>query len=328
MMSTLVFVDPKISTQADGAQSSRVPVPLPDDPYEAIRQAYLVGTDTESEPIEDPIKTKAPESPHTVASPTSLPDSTPPTCHDEESGSSDTSGARSTSSDSTAPLSLDHPLTHTTPTLVPILRKTARMAVRVPPAMSPGLSASVAEVEAMSDSAFHKRFRSSYESSPSSSPLDLPSWKRYQGTSELVEDDKEEEEEDDEEGDDKDEDKEMEESLDSNSVSKRIEDEGPTAEDEGPAAEDEGPAVGDEGLATRDKGPGMRVEGLSLGRDEAVPEGQQRAALVVETTVGEPLGLGYKALRLQEVALGEGWMLSVFEVVRVLDLYQSLRDQR
>ncbi|GJV82523.1 hypothetical protein Tco_1522421 [Tanacetum coccineum] len=62
-MSTLVFIDPKISSQADGAQSSRVPVPLPEDPYEAIRQAYLVGMDTESEPFEDPIETEAPESP-------------------------------------------------------------------------------------------------------------------------------------------------------------------------------------------------------------------------------------------------------------------------
>ncbi|GKB88616.1 hypothetical protein Tco_0960888 [Tanacetum coccineum] len=292
---------------------SRVPVPLPNDPYEAIRQAYLVGTDIESEPIEDPIKTKAPESPHIVALPTLLPDSIPPICHDEESEGSDTSGARSTSSDSTAPLLLDHPLTHTTPTLVPILCKTAHMVVRVPPAMPPGLPASVAEVEAMSDSTFYKRFRSSYESSPSSSSLDLPSRKRYRGTSELVKDD-DDEEEDDEEGDDEDEDKEIKESLDSNSVSENIEDEGPTAEDEGPAAEVEGPAVGDEGLAARDKGPDMRVEGLSLGRDEAVPGGQQRAAPVVEITVGEPLGLRYEALRRQEIALGEGWMPSVFEV--------------
>ncbi|GKE58312.1 hypothetical protein Tco_1497497, partial [Tanacetum coccineum] len=35
-MSTPVFVDPKSSTQADGAQSSRVPIPLSEDPYEAI----------------------------------------------------------------------------------------------------------------------------------------------------------------------------------------------------------------------------------------------------------------------------------------------------
>ncbi|GKC72496.1 hypothetical protein Tco_1118379 [Tanacetum coccineum] len=41
-MSTLVFVDPESSTQADGAQSSRVPVPLPEDPYEAIRTARMV----------------------------------------------------------------------------------------------------------------------------------------------------------------------------------------------------------------------------------------------------------------------------------------------
>nr|GEV56440.1 hypothetical protein [Tanacetum cinerariifolium] len=116
-MSTLVFVDPKVSTQADRAQSSIVPVPLPKDPYEAIRQAYLVGTDNESEPFEDPDETEAPKSPHTVAPPISLLNSTPPT-------------------------------------LVPIHRKTARMDVRIPPATLIGLSASTTEVEAMSDSAF------------------------------------------------------------------------------------------------------------------------------------------------------------------------------
>ncbi|GKA86804.1 hypothetical protein Tco_0808515, partial [Tanacetum coccineum] len=276
-ISTLVFVDPEILTQADGAQSSRVPVPLPKDPYEAIRQAYLVGTDTKSKPIEDPVETEAPESPHTVASPTSLPDSTPPTCHVEESEGSDTSGARSTSSDSTAPLSPDHPLTHTTPTLVPILRRTAHMAVRVLPAMSPGLSTSVAEVAAMSDSAFRKRFRYSYESSPSSSPPDLPLRKRYRDTSNLAEDD-------DEEGDDEEEDEEIEESLDS-----------------------------DSGLAAGDEGPGIGVESLSLGGDEAVPRGQQRATPVAKTAVGDPIGLGYKALRRREIALGKGRMPSVFE---------------
>ncbi|GJX34752.1 hypothetical protein Tco_0246309 [Tanacetum coccineum] len=45
-MSTLVFVDPEISTQADGAQSPRVPVPFPKDTNEAIRQAYLFETET------------------------------------------------------------------------------------------------------------------------------------------------------------------------------------------------------------------------------------------------------------------------------------------
>ncbi|GJZ58709.1 hypothetical protein Tco_0614525 [Tanacetum coccineum] len=60
-MSTPVFVDPKSSTQADGAQSSRVPVPFLKDPYEAIRQDYLDGTNTESEPFEDPTDTETPE---------------------------------------------------------------------------------------------------------------------------------------------------------------------------------------------------------------------------------------------------------------------------
>nr|GEV56425.1 hypothetical protein [Tanacetum cinerariifolium] len=100
-------------SKTDEARSPRVPVPFLEDPYEAIRQAYLVGTDTKFEPFEDPVETEAPESPHTVAPPTSLPDSTPPT-------------------------------------LVPILRRTACMVVRVPPVMSSGLSTSIAKVAAMS----------------------------------------------------------------------------------------------------------------------------------------------------------------------------------
>ncbi|GJY53297.1 hypothetical protein Tco_0444961 [Tanacetum coccineum] len=248
-----------------------------------------IPTDTESDPIETP------ESPHTVASPTLLLDSTPPTCHVEESEGSDTSGARSTSSDSTAPLLPDHPLTHTTPTLVPVLCRTTRIAMRVLPVMSAGLSAGMAEVVAMSDLALRKRFWSSYESSP----IELPSRKRYQGMFELVEDV-------DEEGDDKEEDEEMEESSNSNSVSE-------DAKDRCPTAEDEDPIVGDEGLAAGDEGPSMVVKSLSLGEDEAVPGGQQRAAPVAETVVGEPLGLGYGALRRREIALGEGQMPSTFE---------------
>ncbi|GKF00487.1 hypothetical protein Tco_0023837, partial [Tanacetum coccineum] len=238
--------------------------------------AYLVETDTKSKPFEDPIETETPESPHTVASPTSLPNSTPPTRYAEESKDSDTSGARSTPSDFTAPLLSDHPLTHTLPTLL-------------------------AGVAAMSDSAFRKRFRSSYESLPSSSPPNLPLQKRSWGTSKLVEDDEEKDEE-------------VEESSDSDSESEDAEDEGPTVEDEGPTAEDEGPAAGDEGLAVRDEGPGMRVESLGLGGDVAVPEGQQRAAAAMETAVGEPLGLGYVVLRRREIASREGQMPSVFEV--------------
>nr|GEV15719.1 transposase, Ptta/En/Spm, transposase, Tnp1/En/Spm-like protein [Tanacetum cinerariifolium] len=156
-MSTPVFVDQEISTQADGAQSSR-----------------------------DPDETKAPESPHTIAPPTSLLDSTPPT-------------------------------------LVPILCRTTRMVVRIPPSMSPGLSANMVEVVAMSDLAFQD----------------------------------DEEGEDDEEGDDEEKDEDMEESLNSDSVSRDAQDEGPTTKDEDPAARDEG-------LAAGDVGPSIGVESLDL----------------------------------------------------------------
>ncbi|GKC89926.1 hypothetical protein Tco_1150575 [Tanacetum coccineum] len=122
-----------------------------------------------------------------------------------------------------------------------------------------------AEMAAMCDSTFRKRFRPPYESSSSSSPPDLPSWKHYRGTSELVEDD--DNEEDDKERDDDEEDKEIEENLDSDSVSEDTEDEGPTTEDEDPAA-------GDEGLAAGDEVPDMGVESFSLRGNEAVLEGQ------------------------------------------------------
>ncbi|GKB98400.1 hypothetical protein Tco_0984537 [Tanacetum coccineum] len=289
-MFTPVFVDPESSTQADGAQSSRVPVPLPKDPYEAIRQAYLDGTDTESEPFKDPIDTETPESPLTIAPPTPLSESTPPV-------------------------------------LVPIFRRTARMAVRAPPAMSSGLSASMTEVAAMSESAFRKRFRSSYESSPSVSPPDLPLRKRYRGTSELVEDSEEDDDEEDEE---------IEESMDSDSVSEDAEDEGPTVEDEDPAAEDEGLTAGVEGPGMHDEGYGLddeshgmddesrgvddeghSVESDGLGleeEEEAIPGGQQQAAPVVGTAMSAPLGLGYGALRRQELALEEDDVYSTFEV--------------
>ncbi|GKB89313.1 hypothetical protein Tco_0961585, partial [Tanacetum coccineum] len=160
IVASRVSATDEISTQADRALSPRVPVPFPKDPYEAIRQAYLVETET-------------PRSPHIVASPTLLPDSTPPTRHAEDSVDSDTSGARSTPSDSTAPLSPDHPLAHASPTLVPILRRTTRMAIRVLPAISPGLSSSIAE--------------------------------HYRGTFELVEDNEEEGDDEEEDGEEEDE---------------------------------------------------------------------------------------------------------------------------
>ncbi|GKB62976.1 hypothetical protein Tco_0919162 [Tanacetum coccineum] len=134
--------------------------------------------------------------------------------------------------------------------------------------MSPALSSIIARVATKS------RFRRS---------------KRYRGTSELVDDDDEEEEDEEEE-----ENEEVEESSDSDSESEDAKDEGPTAEDEDPNA-------GDEGLAAGDEGPGMRVESLGLGWEAVVPEGQQRAAPVVKTSVSKPLGLGYGALRRREI---------------------------
>ncbi|GJV31198.1 hypothetical protein Tco_1391598 [Tanacetum coccineum] len=219
-MSTPVFVDPESSTQADGAQSSRVPVPLPEDPYEAIRQAYLDGTDTESEPFEDPIDTETPELPLTVAPPISLSESTPPV-------------------------------------LVPILRRTARMAVRVPPAMSSGLSASIAEVAAMSEFAFRKRFRSSYKSSPSVSPPDIPLQKRYRGTSELVEDSEEDDESLDSDSVGEDSEDEGSTTRDEDPAAG---DGGLAAGVEGPGMDDESYGLDDEGHGMDDEGRGLDDE--------------------------------------------------------------------
>ncbi|GKB61187.1 hypothetical protein Tco_0917373 [Tanacetum coccineum] len=307
-MSTPVFVNPESSTQADGAQSSRVPVPLPENPHEAIRQAYLVGTDTEFEPFED-LGTEYLESPHIVTSPISFPDSTPPVGHVEESEGSGTSSVGSTSSDSTTPLSPDHPLTRDTPILVPSLSRTARIAVRAQPVLSPGYSARIAEAASMSDVAFHKIFRSSYESSPSPSPT-LPVRKLYRGTSELIL------------GTDSEGDKlgDEEVSLDSDSGSEDAEDEGPVARDEDPRLDDEGYGLDDESHGIDDEGHSVKRDGLGLEEeDEAVPEGQQQAAPVMETIVGEPLGMGYGALKHRELAPEEDQRYSTFEVGQGFD---------
>ncbi|GKG33306.1 hypothetical protein Tco_0433465, partial [Tanacetum coccineum] len=48
--------------------------------------------------------------------------------------------------------------------------------------------------------------------------------------------------------------------------------------------------------------------------EEAVPEGQQWAVLVVGTAVSAPLGLGYGALRRQELELEEDHVYNTFKV--------------
>ncbi|GKE29663.1 hypothetical protein Tco_1445047 [Tanacetum coccineum] len=189
----------------------------------------------------------------------------------EPSGTRTDSSHSSASSDSTTPLSPDHPLTHISPTPTPT-------------------RASFHQAIALSDSAYGKRYRSSY--TPSSSSLAFPVWKRYQGTSKLIldtdsEDDELGEEDTDEDGED--------ESLDTD-------DEREGLDEEDRSLDDEGHSLDEEGL------------GLEGSEEDAVPKGQQRAALVVETALGEPLGLGYGALRRRELAIEEDQVYSMFEV--------------
>ncbi|GJW88920.1 hypothetical protein Tco_0164260 [Tanacetum coccineum] len=239
---------PKITKSVISNKTEPVPVPLPEDPYEAIRQAYLDGTNTEFEPFEDLIDTETLESPLAIAPPITLSESTPPV-------------------------------------LVPILYKTARMVVRVPPAMSSGRSASMAGVAAISESVLRKRFRSSYESSPSVSPPYPPSWKSYRGTSKLVEDSKEDDEEEDEEiKESMDSDSVSEDAGDEGPTTK---DEDPAVEDEGHTAGVEGPGMHDEGYdldderhgrddesrGIDDEGHSVKSDGLGLEEDEEVVPG-------------------------------------------------------
>ncbi|GKD37337.1 hypothetical protein Tco_1257544 [Tanacetum coccineum] len=213
-----------------------MPIPLPDDPYVAVRQAQLVDTDTESEPEEAPLEAE---------------DSQPlgsrvPLMSEEfeafePSRTRTISSHSSASSDSTAPL-------------------TARMIVRAQPAMSPGHSARVAEAMTLLDSAFR--------------------------TSELILD------------------------IDSEGDELRDEDTKEDREDKSLDSDDEreGRDLDNKGQGLEDEGPGMEEEG------EAILEGQQQAVPAADTTVGEPLGLGYGALRCRELAMGEDQVPTTFEV--------------
>ncbi|GKA63566.1 hypothetical protein Tco_0763172, partial [Tanacetum coccineum] len=198
-----------------GAQSSLVPTLLLDDPYMAVRQAHLVDTDTESEPEEAPSEI---EECQPLVSRALLTDE-----EFEVSEPSDTrivSSHSLTSSDPTAPLSPDHPLTQTsptpTPTRVSFHRRTTRMAMRTQPTLTLGMLTRIAEASALSSSSFRKRYRSSYETS-SSSLLAFPIRKRYRGTSELVEDTEDE-------------------SSDSGTEREGLEGEGHSLDDEGPGS--------------------------------------------------------------------------------------------
>ncbi|GJU19757.1 hypothetical protein Tco_1153099 [Tanacetum coccineum] len=155
-MSTTSYFDLDIISHTDGAQSSRVPTSLPDDPYVAVRQAYLIDTDTESGPLKDLKETDIPQPLLVVPSPVpssddlhltvgqahapaiidtvSEPEEAPSEIEeflplvsrvpltDEEFEASEpldtriTSLHSTTSSDSTTPLFPNHPLTQIAPT--------------------------------------------------------------------------------------------------------------------------------------------------------------------------------------------------------------------
>ncbi|GJV35072.1 hypothetical protein Tco_1407549 [Tanacetum coccineum] len=267
----------------DKARDSPVITPLHDDPYMLVRRAYTpIATDIKSEPFKDLNETEetqplspraAPLSPdYTPASP----DYTPDTPHtEEESEPMEASKTRTTSlSDSTSPLSFDHPLTQTlrtpTPSRAFYYRSTAYMAVRTQPTLSPGYSAKLSKVMTLSPSSFRKRYISSYETpsssaSPASSPT-LPIRKRYYGTSDPI--------------------------LDT--------------ETEGDELEAEG--TGSESEESEDEGPG------SEGEETAYEDQQQQAVLIEGTATDEPMGLGYRAARRYALELATGPVPSTFEV--------------
>ncbi|GJX71581.1 hypothetical protein Tco_0308752, partial [Tanacetum coccineum] len=166
----------------------------------AVRQAQLVDTDTESNPKEDPLEAEESQP---------LGSRVPLMSEDFEaskpSGTRTISSHSSVSSDSTAPLLPDHPLTHASPTPTPARvsfhHRIACMVVRTQPTLSLGMSARIAKAATLSPSSFLR--------------------KRYRGTSELILDTDSKGDEDTEEDDE-----------DEN-------DEGQGSKDEGPGMEEE-----------------------------------------------------------------------------------------
>ncbi|GKD51071.1 hypothetical protein Tco_1280047, partial [Tanacetum coccineum] len=109
--------DSEIISQTDRGQSSRVFIPLSDDPYGAVRQSHLVDTNIKSGPLEDLRETEIPQPLP------SAPSLVPPSddlylIEFEASEPSDTritSPHSITPSDSTTSLSPDHPFAQTSP---------------------------------------------------------------------------------------------------------------------------------------------------------------------------------------------------------------------
>ncbi|GKC77931.1 hypothetical protein Tco_1128705, partial [Tanacetum coccineum] len=80
--------------------------------------------------------------------------------------------------------------------------------------------------------------------------------------------------------------------------------------------EDEGHRLDDDDHSLDDKSRSLDEDSLGLdgSEEEVVPKCQERAAPVVETAVGEPLGLGYGALRHRELAIKGDHVYNMFKV--------------
>nr|GEW77112.1 hypothetical protein [Tanacetum cinerariifolium] len=254
VMSTPACVDSKTITQANSAQSSRVSILLSDDPYVAVRQAQLVDTDTESDPEETPSEGEE-----------SQPLGSRVLLMSEKFEASEPSSTRTilshslVSSDTTAPLSPDHPLTHASPTPTPTRvlfhRRAARMAVCTQPTLSPGKSSRIVEAAALSLSSFRKKYRSSYKTlSPSSSTTlsgrrilrrirRMRVWMRMTRESQGLDDE-----------------------------GQGLDDEGQGLDDEGQGLDDKGQGLDEEGQGLEDEGPGLQEK-----EEEAALEARHRA---------------------------------------------------
>nr|GEY11940.1 hypothetical protein [Tanacetum cinerariifolium] len=68
----------------------------------------------------------------------------------------------------------------------------------------------------------------------------------------------------------------------------------------------------------------LEGEGLSLDEEEAVPEGQHHAVLVVDIAVSEPLGLGYRVARRRALESIEEIAPSTFTIILVVPSPKAL----
>ncbi|GKD94834.1 hypothetical protein Tco_1374671 [Tanacetum coccineum] len=279
-MSTPVFVDPESSTQADKAQSSRVPVPLLEDPYEAIRQAYLDGTDTESEPFEDPTDTETPESPLAIAPPILV----PILC-------------RTTRMAVRVPhamsLGLSASMAEVAAMSESMLRKRFRSSCQSSPSVSPP------------DLPLRKRYRGTSELVEGSEEDDDEEDEEIE---ESMDSDSVSEDAEDEGPTAEDEDSAAEDAGLTAGV------EAPGIDDEDYDLDDETHGRDDEGRGIDDEVHSVKSDRLGLEEEEVIPGGQQQAAPVVRTIMSAPLGLRYGASRRRELALEEGNVYNTFEV--------------